>query len=77
MTLVTGCDGLEMGCRANYPFARLYICAPALFYLGLGTVCRGWDAVNPAGCPKRSIPVSLGQSASQTLSVKRTKILRT
>jgi hypothetical protein len=22
VTLVTGCDGLEMVCRANYPFAR-------------------------------------------------------
>jgi hypothetical protein len=45
VTLVTGCDGSEMGCCANYPFARhraappdavqlawaLYICARALF----------------------------------------------
>src|SRR6516162_8593277 len=33
--------------------------APVRFsYLGSGTVCRGWDAVNPAKCPKQSIPVS-------------------
>src|SRR5215472_16494355 len=82
VTRVTGCDGSEMGCCANFPFARhraappdawhegflsnprvrlawALTFAPVRFsYVGSGTDCRGWDAVNPAKCPKRSIPVS-------------------
>src|SRR5262249_24988856 len=81
VTLVTSCDGSEIGCCANArhraapPDMRgfsatlasdwrgLSTFAPVRFsYLGSGTVCRGSDAVNPAKCPKRSIPVSLTPS---------------
>ena len=45
VTLVTGCDGLEMGCRANYPFAR-HRAAPRDTWGFLATLASDWRGLS-------------------------------